>query len=815
MPVFPRPEVPENEPMLDFGISDVPDDAPAPVEPEAVLPVQPEAEASIDSGTAGVDTNTSPNHNQQSSQDDSSDTVDRFLRILCGVSAVTFQVYSARDDMKKKTKSGKMYDPNAKVLHGDTPENRKVLAKFNSKCIDIFVMVNEGDGIVHAAEPGKKKPTTCRNGHNVIRIRAFFLDLDGSPLQPVLDAGLTPHIIIESSPGRFHCYWLVADATLEQFTPMQRAIAARFKGDISVNDLPRVMRVPGFMHQKGEPFLSRILEIHDDLPKYSVQEVIDGLGLDPHLNVSKEKSNKSKSKKSDDSYMCGASEGGRTNNITKVARSQSKRGFSEEETIAFCLTHDSMNNVPPLEQTHPGKVAAIVQDVYKRYVQFDADETPDYVAELNLENFVSRDGSKTVVCRESRNIALNRSELIRSSFTDFKNYHNNRCVMTGKDKNGEPEYTPLGSAWLAHLNRRQYSEIIMSPGGDVEGKYNLWRGYAVKAIKGSWQRMQDHIFHIICDRNHEVYTYLIGWMARMIQQPGKQGEVAIVLQGGRGTGKGMFGNDLCRIMGQHACHVTNGQHVTGNFNAHLEDCILLFADEAFWAGDKQAENVLKGLITEPTIPIERKGVDLKTVQNMLHVLMASNNDWVVPAGMDERRYCVLKVSDRFAQNHQYFEDLVHEMDNGGLEAMLYDLQHANISTFNVRAVPNTTGLMEQKIQSLDPVMNWWFQKLQDGELIHDHEWGDVPFPSLYDDYIASVQKLGGNVRRANETSFAMLLRKTLPKPWPKDSRRVPKDAPGWNQKRVKHYEFPGLDICRKQFEILVGDKLEWPEVSPP
>lgn len=441
------------------------------------------------------------------------------------------------------------------------------------------------------------------------------------------------------------------------------------------------------------------------------------------------------------------------------------------------------------------------------------DELPEYVTLLNKDHFVSRDGCKTVVCLESHDNTLGRSELTRISFTDFKNFHSNHKVTTANDKNGNPIYTPLGTAWLNHPSRRQYTGIVMSPMGDVAGYYNLWRGYAVKSVNGSWKLMRKHIFEVICDKNDPVYQYLMGWMAMMIQHPGKQGEVAVVLQGGRGTGKGKFGNALCRIMGQHACHVTNGRHVTGNFNAHLEDCIFLFADEAFWAGDKQAENVLKGLITEPTISIERKGVDLKTVPNMLHVLMASNSDWVVPAGMDERRYCVLKVSNCYAQNHNYFADLTHEIDNGGLEAMLYYLQQLDITAFNVREVPNTAGLVEQKIQSLDPVLSWWYQKLQDGELLHGHEWDCVPFPSLYEDYISSVQKQSGQIRRVNETAFAMQLRKALPALWPRDSRIVPKDATSYNQKRVKHYEFPELEICREYFEALIGDKLGWPETE--
>lgn len=480
--------------------------------------------------------------------------------------------------------------------------------------------------------------------------------------------------------------------------------------------------------------------------------------------------------------------------IQAAARELGRRGYGE-----------------PLKKTTSKKGAGASNS--RSAMPKDASEIPDYVLGLNKDNFVVRDGSKTIVCREWFNPVLNRSELIRTAFTDFKNFHNNIKVQTGKDKNGDPVYSGLGSAWLSSEHRQQYSNIVMQPGRAVDGDYNLWRGFAVAPVKGSWELMQKHIHKVICDGNGELYQYVMFWLSRMIQNPEKPGEVAIVLQGGRGTGKGMFGNALSRIMGQHSCHVTSGHHVTGNFNAHLEDCIFLFADEAFWAGDKAAENVLKGLITEPTIPIERKGVDLKTVPNMLHVLMASNNDWVVPAGMDERRYFVLKVSDCHAQDHDYFHALTHEMNNGGLSAMLFDLQTMDISNFNVRVIPQTAGLTEQKIQSLDPLMNWWFQKLQDGELLHGLDWGAVSFPALYDDYIISVQKLGGNFRRASETSFAMQLRKTLPQGWPKSSKVTPINTP--YGKRVNHYEFPSVALCRQQFEKLVGDCLEWQDFATP
>jgi hypothetical protein len=73
--------------------------------------------------------------------------------------------------------------------------------------------------------------------------------------------------------------------------------------------------------------------------------------------------------------------------------------------------------------------------------------------------------------------------------------------------------------------------------------------------------------------------------------------------------------------------------------------VLLFGDEAFYAGDKKHESILKMLITEEMITIEAKGVDAEVSGNCIHLMMASNESWVVPAGMDDRRFFVLDVGD--------------------------------------------------------------------------------------------------------------------------------------------------------------------------
>jgi hypothetical protein len=93
---------------------------------------------------------------------------------------------------------------------------------------------------------------------NVVRVRAHFVDLDGAPIHPVLEAAVRPDWVVESSPRRWHAYWMVDDCPLWQFQAMQSSLAAKFDGDKTVKDLPRVMRVPGFVHRKGQPFMSTL-----------------------------------------------------------------------------------------------------------------------------------------------------------------------------------------------------------------------------------------------------------------------------------------------------------------------------------------------------------------------------------------------------------------------------------------------------------------------------------------------------------------------------------------------------------------------------
>lgn len=143
----------------------------------------------------------------------------------------------------------------SQVFHGTLSEHQAALVALNKQGAGVFVMVNQGDGIV------RPNARTCRTNQNVTAIRSLFVDLDGAPIDPLFASILPPQIIIESSPARAHAYWLVDNIAVGDFKKYQVALEKRFHGD-HVCDLARVMRVPGFVHRKGVPFRSRILRLN-------------------------------------------------------------------------------------------------------------------------------------------------------------------------------------------------------------------------------------------------------------------------------------------------------------------------------------------------------------------------------------------------------------------------------------------------------------------------------------------------------------------------------------------------------------------------
>lgn len=422
---------------------------------------------------------------------------------------------------------------------------------------------------------------------------------------------------------------------------------------------------------------------------------------------------------------------------------------------------------------------------------------------------------------------IGREHWVRAAPYDFGQMLANRRVQRGD------RAVPIADAWLEWKGRKDYDGVVFDPERDHPGFLNLWTGWAVPPVKkeGGWAMLDELLFEVLCDGDQRIYDYVLNWAAYMVQHPGRPAEVAICFQGGKGVGKGTWGRSLANLAGRHGMHITSSEHLTGRFNDHLRDCICLFADEAIKAYDKDGESRLKGLITEPTLTYEGKGKDAKRGKNRMHVVMASNEDWFVPMGLDgERRFLLQRANNKRVNQHDFFERLNGQLSQGGLSALLWDLLQRDIEGWSPRrSIPTSQAAIEQKIMGMGPIPSWWFDLLYAGSFDFDHaregeDWekGSVRVfrQDMMDSFERHARRSGvrnpGGMGRSLDSVFTQQLKKYCPELPDRVKARVTDDRIGLRalgDGRAWGYDVPSLRECREQFGRLLGDDYVWPEVG--
>jgi hypothetical protein len=408
---------------------------------------------------------------------------------------------------------------------------------------------------------------------------------------------------------------------------------------------------------------------------------------------------------------------------------------------------------------------------------------------------VMYEGSFRVIERVSDPVS-GMERLVKIRRDDFKAFWAGHEVVIAKTKDGDPVSGKLADWWLEHPKRRQYSGVVFAPERDVPAMLNLWTGFGdvTRQQPGSWRLLRRHIWKYTCNKDRDLFRYVIRWMAWKLQNPALPSEVAPVTLGLKGAGKSIIWENYARLFGRHAMTVTNQAHLTGNFNAHLIDKVFLFVDESLNPNDKQHDSILKTMLTGKTRVTEAKGVDAIMVANCLSIAIASNEDKVVVASKEERRYAVTRVSPDKVRDFEHFAAIQAELDDGGLAAMFQDLRVLKLGNWHPRRdLPQTGALQDQKWASLQDEERLVADILFEGALPFEHRAGAHVFVRT-----ATLEKMAADRRlRFDPRTF---------------SEGVAPQA-GWERHKsngVMGYFLPSLGESRDRWPVKPG---RWPETD--
>ena len=258
----------------------------------------------------------------------------------------SFQLMAETDNCKSQPK---IFYPRAFHCRGLLPESWQIkLEDLNNAGMCISMNPCEGNG-------------KSRKAEDMIKCRAIVLDLDGSPLAPVMKDN--PSMVVMTSPGRFHCYWMTEDVPLAGFSQLQKAVAKKFNGDPQCFDRSKAFRMPGFLHRKNGKTWVEIVEKNDR--KFCMGELTEMFPPVKVRQFSAPQWQKKEVGNPDDPFrgVLGAGDGGRNCHLIKRLGGCKKRGLNwgqiEQEAYREGAACD-----PPMKES---EIRGVLKS-FRRYV---------------------------------------------------------------------------------------------------------------------------------------------------------------------------------------------------------------------------------------------------------------------------------------------------------------------------------------------------------------------------------------------------------------------------------------------------------------
>lgn len=258
-----------------------------------------------------------------------------------------------------------------------------------------------------------------------------------------------------------------------------------------------------------------------------------------------------------------------------------------------------------------------------------------------------------------------------------------------------------------------YKKITFNPDPNkINNKeFNCYNGLQAKLVDTvDMDRISPILNHIrTCwaNNNDDLYDYIMHWFHQCFKFPWIKTGIVLLLYGIQGAGKGILIDKFIIpfIYGDKIACATQGlTPITQRFNSTCMNKLFICANEVSNEGGFHTSfEKLKSIITDPTLSIERKGIDIfKDYPNFINFIFTTNNTDSVKLGKTDRRYCCLETSGIYRNNFEYFDKLF-ECCNQDTANHFYTYAYNYNKTRNVKHIPRTSLKDDMMVLSINSV----------------------------------------------------------------------------------------------------------------
>ena len=584
---------------------------------------------------------------------------------------------------------------------GTWHEHKDKLVECNQAGCGIFVTVNHTDG--HG-----------RKNHNIIRVNTVYIEDDiGDPLKLPIE----PSMVVESSKGKFHYYFLTDTADKLTARAIQLHLTENYNCDKNAKDLSRVLRIPGFYHLKAKQYPVALRERNGH--RYPWPEIVKAF---PPAAITSRYTTKAVNETwntipdslqiitalrfinpecTDDRnlwlniLMALHYEYRGVHDGLVIANEWSRGDYMEEnEHIKFEDTKRTevntyggeddvtyiWNSLSYEEQaTHPITLGTLMFKAKEGGFIHGSEAPPIVIDKIydtgaDILKKISQHYAIVITSGGSTRIARRNPSSGHYTYNtkqDFELAIGHIKIPNVNEKSGMIEWKQAAPIWLSSTLSPRFDNVNFIPEPKIycdqdkriiptnKKILNTFFGFDIRPLSapGNTSWIEDFVLTVICDNNQQQADHLHKWIAHTRQKPAEKTGLMVNLMGSKGCGKTFMANIIEDLNSPFNYKAATFNKFTGGFNSHFARKTLLFFEEITWGGKTADNSVLKDLITATNMVVSTKYMpDEPDSISCFDIVACSNPGFSVPEEIRsrERRFWTLSLSDIHRRENDYF-----------------------------------------------------------------------------------------------------------------------------------------------------------------